>query len=297
MNDINKIKNNAHAKFMAKDNLIGRHKYNMLKLKKNLTQDELLQIEVFENKGKKPLTKEQADIIIDYYKRVYDAEPKKKIELSSDILIDHFKKSFQKLEKREFVETENSILNLQLLAYYFAKDDRFFKCGNLYREINFDGHVKYSDPSFEKGLLIIGGYGCGKSSSIYTFQRMFSRLDDYKFRRLPAMQVVDMFEACDGPEERSSFWSKMIKSETYFDDVKTEDIASNYGKVNLFKDIIEKRYNNRLKTHITCNYKEKFQGNLQEALLEFGEMYGSRVFDRLFEMFNIIEFKGKSFRR
>jgi len=83
----------------------------------------------------------------------------------------------------------------------------------------------------------------------------------------------------------------------YYDDVKTERIASNYGMTNLFKDIIEKREVRKLKTYITCNFKEDQPGNIPAALLEFGEKYGSRVFDRLFSMFNIIEFKGKSFRR
>jgi len=99
----------------------------------------------------------------------------------------------------------------------------------------------------------------------------------------------------------------MNLGDRYFDDIKTERHASNYGKVNLFKDILENRYNNRVqivkgvtkinKTFGTCNYKEGYEGNTEVALEEFGEMYGGRIYDRLFEMFNIIEFKGKSFRK
>ncbi|OIQ22174.1 MAG: hypothetical protein BM557_02020 [Flavobacterium sp. MedPE-SWcel] len=100
------------------------------------------------------------------------------------------------------------------------------------------------------------------------------------------------------------FETLMWKGSRYFDDLKTERIASNYGKVNIFKELLEERYNRvdpktkkRLKTFVTCNFKEGFEDNLEKAVDEFGEKYGSRVWDRMFEMFNIIEFKGKSFRR
>jgi DNA replication protein DnaC len=66
----------------------------------------------------------------------------------------------------------------------------------------------------------------------------------------------------DGECTRKEFESIMFNGVRYFDDLKTERIASNYGKVNIFKDILEERYNRNAKTHITCNFKDGFNGNL-----------------------------------
>lgn len=127
------------------------------------------------------------------------------------------------------------------------------------------------------------------------------------FKGYTANEVVGMFEKCNDDASKKDFERKMNFGSRYFDDIKTERIASNYGKVNIFKDIFETRYNNRIqtvndktiinKTFATCNYKDGYEGNLEVAVDEFLEKYGGRVYDRLFEMYNIIEFKGKSFRK
>ena len=73
----------------------------------------------------------------------------------------------------------------------------------------------------------------------------------------------------------------------------TESTASNYGKLEIFKDLFEMRYTNRAKTLISLNYA----GTLDETLDEISKKYGERVYDRLFEMFNIIELHGESLRK
>ena len=73
-----------------------------------------------------------------------------------------------------------------------------------------------------------------------------------------------------------------------------EEKANNYGKIELFKQIFEKRYSNRTKTIISLNYV----GDTVESTLEaFAERYGERNYDRIFEMYNIIELKGESLRK
>jgi DNA replication protein DnaC len=59
----------------------------------------------------------------------------------------------------------------------------------------------------------------------------------------------------------------------YFDDVKTDRIANNYGNVTIFKDVIEKRYSSNNLTFITCNYKFVADGDINQVLEEFGELY------------------------
>jgi len=198
----------------------------------------------------------------------------------------------------ELIINDNVKSNILPLIYYFTNDTRFFKCSNVHgEEFIYNGKAKQSIPSFKKGILIIGNYGNGKTSSMKIFQQIFSRLDNLKFRSYPANEIIDLYECVSTSQEKANFWYLMKKDVIHFGDVKTERIANNYGSVNIFKDIIEKREERDLKTYMDCNFRETKPGDLKDALLEFGQMYGSRVFDRLFKMFNVIEFKGSSFRK
>ncbi len=213
-----------------------------------------------------------------------------KIEFDYKQLWKVFKKNWLRLQGCELEETPEVIENYKPLFFYFAEDSRFFKCRNLYKEKN--------NPSFEKGLLIVGSYGLGKSAVMETLQASLIGTDK-EFIGTHAMAVVDEFEACKTSHDKIMFNRRHINGTflefrakpRYFDDVKTEREASNYGKTNLFKDILEKRYSNKALTHLTCNYHPEHEGDLQEALREFDEKYGGRVYDRIFSMFNIIEFK------
>jgi DNA replication protein DnaC len=122
------------------------------------------------------------------------------------------------------------------------------------------------------------------------------RSTNIRFKGYSANDVVNKFEACQNPLDKEEFYKTMNYGTRYFDDVKTERTANNYGKAELMKDILEARYINKVRTYITCNYKDGADEDVEIALLEFQEKYGNRVYDRLFEMFNIIVFTGDSFR-
>lgn len=270
--------------------IIGVNKYNHLKSLKSdvLTDEQKKQIELFESKSTQA-TPEQIQANFDYFDKI--KQPKKEIEfsISAKELYKAFKSNFETVTGKEFKIIEDvTIKNLEPIIYYFSKDERFFECENL---------SKLSVPSFEKGLLIIGTYGNGKTSTLRVFEHIFKMVKPITFKGYTANDVVNMFEKCDSDIDRDEFEARMWRGKRFFDDVKTEKMASNYGKINLFKEIIEERYSRKLITHITCNFKEGFEGDLEAAVDEFGEKYGSRVYDRIFEMFNIIEFKGKSFRK
>ncbi len=284
------------------DLVIGVNKYSDLKSRKieNLTALEKQQIEFYETK-RHEATPEQIQANQEYFERILNIPDLKPIEITARNLWELFKSNFEIVNSRTFVKIENvTISNLEPLIYYFTKDERFYKCENL---------SKLSEPSFDKGLLIIGNFGNGKTATLRTFESIFKNIDGFAFKGYSANEVVTMFEACNSDIDREDFNKKMFRGTRYFDDVKTERIASNYGKVNLFKEILEERYNRfyptktpkevkrKLKTYITANFKDGHPDNLEMALEEFSEKYGERVYDRLFEMFNIIEFKGKSFRK
>jgi DNA replication protein DnaC len=143
----------------------------------------------------------------------------------------------------------------------------------------------------------MGGYGNGKSSIMAAVQNVLQHHPTLSFAIRDANDVVLEYEQTDRPEDRKGLLRPLMNGRCFFDDIKTESIASNYGKKNLFKDILEIRYKNKLLTHVTCNYAAGENGNVQAGLNEFGQKYGGRVYDRLKDMFNIVEFKGKSFRR
>ena len=118
------------------------------------------------------------------------------------------------------------------------------------------------------------------------------------FKGYTTNELVGMYEGCETPFAKKDFNERIMHTGTrYFDDVLTERQANNYGKANLMKDILEERYNRKLRTYISCNYDENHVGDIEKGLEQFGDRYGGRVYDRLFDMFNIIEFKGGSRRK
>jgi len=285
--------------------IIGIRKYEMLKSLKpeNLSAEQKSQIEVYESK-QRAATPEQIDLQHKYFEEIM--KPKKVIEfkMTAKGLYYYFKQNFGVVTGKQFVKVPDvTIKNLEPLIYYFTKDERFFECENL---------SQISEPSFDKGLLIIGNYGNGKTSAMKVLEHVLRQFPGMSFKGYSANEVVTMFERCTGDNAeilRKEFEKAMYNGDRYFDDLKTERIASNYGKVNIFKEILEERYTRMVpdrklypdaptkKTHITCNFKEGEENDLEAAVEEFGEKYGGRVWDRMHEMFNIIEFKGKSFRK
>jgi len=221
-------------------------------------------------------------------------------------LYDVFKSAFKYFQRKDFDETANDSEARQLartLCTYFSEKPAFLRSPLLNHK---------SEPSLQKGLMIIGGYGTGKTSILNTFHQMFKisqsmpmqvkdiegteqLLGRYKmgFGYFTANDLVKTFEAISDPQDKEIFWSRHSKGTKYFDDVMTEATASNYGKIEIFKDLFEMRYSTGAKTLISLNYA----GTLDETLDEISKKYGERVYDRIFEMFNIIELKGESLRK
>ena len=232
-----------------------------------------------------------------------------------EIFVDNYKF----VNMREFDESHNNYESRKLartLTAYFLRNSNFFKSPLLCK--NDDGTFK-SFPDLNKGLLIIGSYGIGKTSIIKTFHEIFkyarnnelhvkNKLGEFEllmwyeiyFGFSTTNDVVSDFEGIKRNEHSDEdyiwdqFWKKHSKGFRYYDDVMTEKVASNFGKVELFKLIFEKRYSNKAKTIISLNY----DGDTVDSTLEsFAKRYGERNYDRLFEMYNIIELKGESLRK
>lgn len=277
------IKNIDEALEANKNNpkKVGRHEYHKLKYNTpNPTEEDVAKIKSYEAEI---LRRNEATSA--YFRRLNKLNDNFKV--STPQLKETFLKRFKMLQGVEYNLSE--INNLKALIFYFSKDKRFFNLPNVLSNI--------SKPSFDKGLLIVGDYGTGKSASMATLQDIFLNTP-YEFNKYSTNKIVDTFESYKDAEARGLYMGRVKSKPAYFDDVKTEKIASNYGLHNLMKTVIEERYNNKVKTFITCNYREgkEKEADVNDALAEFADKYGARVYDRLFEMFNIIQFNGKSYR-
>lgn len=216
-------------------------------------------------------------------------EPTEKITITKASIWRLFKIFYKAETGKDFIKTEESIKNIEPIIKYFVFDDAFFECENLVKEFN--------TPSFKKGLLIVGKFGNGKTTIMRTLENLFKHYQmPMRFKAVNAHDLVTEWESIDSRGGKYLFFERYTCRSLYIDDVKKEREASNYGKTEVIKDILEKRYDRKLITHITCNFRETDQqGNISDALEEFNR-YGNHIYDRIFEMFNIIEFKGKSFR-
>jgi len=265
---------------------ISHREYNWLKQFQNLTLEEKAKIDEYEiAKAPKPKPKKLV-------------QPKKEpIEITNGLLWNMFKKAFKAETGSDFIENKATLSNIEPIIKYFSGDTTFKECKALRSDL--------SKPSFKKGLLIVGFFGNGKSSIMKVLSKSM------RYYRMPIQfgfynmhDLVIKYETLGSAEksaeaDKRHFYDMICdKYPICLDDVKKERIANYYGKANLVKDIIEKRYDKNARTYITCNYRENdTEGNIDDALIEFGEKYGSHIYDRLFEMFNIIQFTGKSYRK
>lgn len=326
----------------AKDEtIIGRQKYNYLIELQNshnlhnekypdskpleLTELEKKQIVVYET-DIHILSKEQEQKEKDYLQNIRSNTPKvyettKGIPFSKKTLYNGFLEAYNHINKRPFILNDDSKLNLEVVIKYFIQDETFFNCERLVKKI--DGINKELNPSFDKGFIIIGRYGNGKSSIMRTFEYLINHnylkavelkwdnINDWKNKRFKVSNTHDLvseYEWITTPGEKEIFFNKFTTFRYCFDDLKKEKIASNYGNINVVQSLLEKRYDNYITTKAnpekqtiitfgTMNYETSKPNDLKEALVEYGVKYGGHNFDRLFELCNIFEFKGGSFRK
>jgi DNA replication protein DnaC len=261
--------------------VITRREYEWLKTFKTLEPHEEKKVKEFEEVNNKPI------------QVVKEEKPKKeikKITITKGLLWKNFLIFFKAETGQDFQQTKDSIENIAPIINFFALDDNFFRSNRLVK--------KYNEPSFDKGLLVIGMFGNGKTTIFKVLSKMFKHFNmPMRFKAVNAHDLVTEWETLDSPGDKYLFFEKYLCRSLYIDDVKKEKTASNYGKSEVIKEILEKRYDLKLRTYITCNYRESDSvGDLNDALMEFNR-YGNHIYDRLFEMFNIIEFKGKTFRK
>jgi len=180
--------------------------------------------------------------------------------------------------KKEFIFDDHSKKMLRTICLYFSQDKKFLN------------EISLSEPSLEKGLLLTGTCGTGKTLLMQSVQRVYNGDPDRSFKFTTCGNIVSAFNR---PKELGG--DKSIApykiDDWYFDDFGSEEIGSHFGKVEVMKEIFLRRYemfiHHGTKTYMTSNLD----------LDEIAERYGDRVISRIKEMFNIIVIGGNDRRK
>lgn len=315
-----------HLVRTIKDLLANKTENNLLS--KEITRDKPILTKTLEyllvNNPKHPAVEKYKELLLKYendFDKMIDALPKKPEVVLPELkpinaasLYDLFKNNFPLVTGKNFDENandgESKKLVFTLIAYFLGRKS-FFKSPLLNDQ---------SKPSFEKGWAIIGEPGIGKTAIVKTFYEIFKYASEkpllvndvegtqqllgrYKltFKFNSVDDVIKQFEGANrhGKEaDRDYYLSLFYKRYEFgtngFDDLLSEDLAKNYGSVDLMKKVLSERYVNKSKTFLTLNY---YGEDVRETLKEIKTRYGDRIYDRFFESFNIIELQGVSLRK
>lgn len=187
-------------------------------------------------------------------------------------------KLFKKYMPAGFVINDTNKEIIYTLLLYFLQDPSFDRYGNIKNE-----------ASLEKGILIHGDYGVGKTQLFSIIRSIGKELcefnyTDFWFSQISAGSFVDQYMKATKSYGVDFDLDKYYRGKLYIDDLGHEKKAFNRDEI--FADILFERNRNRSKTFVTTNLNPT----------DLSDKYGERIGDRLLEMFNIIHWKGESFR-
>jgi len=207
----------------------------------------------------------------------------------------------------DYIVDEKNEPVIDQLIMWLRRDERFLKISPGY--------------SFDKGLMIRGGVGSGKTLLFTAFEKLISKIVFWDFGKKTDYDYAPYFSnpieyaPCIGKrfypvttnkissdfsldgfaifekdmDNRKTFHiSNLLHGPIFFDDLGSENIANHYGaSINIMSEIIIRRYEKKLLTHFTSNL----------SIEEIKAFYGMRVYDRLREMVNDTLLLGESRRK
>jgi DNA replication protein DnaC len=176
-------------------------------------------------------------------------------------LLEAQKEMLKKGLNKEFIIDDENKEIINQLFYYLTLSDKF-------------------SGDFNKGILLAGSIGSGKTLIISTFCNVFEKLNRKSITRTHSKRINDLIKC-----NESGYYDKRPM---FIDDLGRESKeVNNYGTKELpIIDLLSIRYDYGTLTFATTNFNE-------EKLKDF---YGEAVADRFKEMFNTLLLLGKSKR-
>lgn len=192
------------------------------------------------------------------------------------------KKVFWKLFCSNFPEFQITVENQHIIFTIF----RYFLQQPDFNEF---GLIK-NKPGLEKGLLVYGDYGVGKSTlfdAIHHIGKMIlehTRSTQLWFPRSSTVHLLTQFYEAQRDKTSNFKLENYYRGKLYLDDLGKEDKA--YNRKEIIGKLLFERHRRKLKTFVTTN----------ENPSAIAKRYGNHIGDRLPEMFNIIKWEGESWR-
>lgn len=199
-----------------------------------------------------------------------------------DLFIEKANEVLWKREKKEFQIDENNNYALLFFISYFSDYNHLADLGGK--------------P--HKGMFIYGNYGTGKSLFFEILEEVYktSKNPAYYIKTINTIDLIDkVTNQLSRPNQLAPNDKSILEINTtgtkHFEDLGAERKLIHFGNnFEVMSEILQLRYNNsksRGKTFITSNLSPD----------QVRKRYGNRVYDRMLEMFNIIEMKGNSRRK
>ena len=210
-------------------------------------------------------------------------------ELFMDVQARGGKMAQEKGWRSGFVLDDWNFRIYKALAMYFTGDERFETEGAALL------NCEPGSLSLGKGLIVSGPKGVGKSDMMELFARNpyapylvanCVELENDYGKKEAGPHLVDYYSSLIPNSDKSFYYGHNYLG-VQFDDFGAEGEAVHMGKrIDLMETIIQLRYRKCIGpwTHLTTNASMK----------EIEESYDGRVYDRMIQMFNFIEFSPKA---
>ncbi|CAM4279198.1 hypothetical protein [Gillisia limnaea] len=156
-------------------------------------------------------------------------------------------------------------------------------------DFNEYGVIK-NKADLDKGLLVYGDYGVGKSTLFDAIHEVGKTIvtktqnTQLWFPRISTIHMLHQYYESQKNPGSNFKLENYYRGKLYLDDLGKEDKA--YNREEIIGKLLFERHHQKLKTFVTTN----------ENPSAVAARYGNHIGDRLPEMFNIIKWEGKSWR-